>query len=105
MIITGGESVWSAEVEAVLYAHPEVIEAADIGVPNGIRDESVLAVIVPAPGSGLDPGDGPDVLIAHCRQPIGGYKVPRLFRLIEAMPKSAMGKILKSGLRRRYRSG
>ena len=60
-------------------------------------------MIVPAPGSGLVSGDGPDVLIAHCRQLIGGYRVPQLFRFIEAMPKSAMGRILESGLRRRYR--
>ena len=101
IIITGGENVWSAEVEAALYAHPDVIEAAVIGVPDEIWGEAVLAVIVPAPGSTLVTEVGPGTLIAHCRRLIGGYKVPRQFRFIEAMPKSAMGKILKSDLRRR----
>ena len=104
VIITGGENVWSAEVEAALYAHPDVIEAAVIGMPDEVWGEAVLAVIVPAPGTGLVSEDGPDALIAHCRGLIGGYKVPRQFRFIEAMPKSAMGKILKSELRRRYAS-
>jgi len=102
VIITGGENVWSAEVETALYAHPDVIEAAVVGVPDELWGEAVLAVIVPAPGSGLVSEDGPGVLIAHCRQLIGGYKVPRQFRFIEAMPKSAMGKILKADLRQRY---
>ena len=105
VIITGGENVWSAEVEAALYAHADVIEAAVIGVPDEVWGQAVLAVIVAAPGSRLVSEDGPDALIAHCRRLIGGYKVPRQFRFIEAMPKSAMGKILKSDLRRRYRSG
>ena len=103
VIITGGENVWSAEVEAALYAHPDVIEAAVVGVPDEVWGEAVLAVIVAAPGSRLVDEDGPNALIAHCRRFIGGYKVPRQFRFIEAMPKSAMGKILKSELRRRYR--
>ena len=103
VIITGGENVWSAEVETALYAHPDVVEAAVIGVPDEFWGEAVLAVIVAAPGSSLVSEDGPEALIAHCRRLIGGYKVPRQFRFIEAMPKSAMGKILKSELRRRYR--
>ena len=102
MIITGGENVWSGEVEAVLYRHPDVVEAAVIGVPDGTWGEAILAVIVLATGSDLAAGGGKDALIDHCRRFIGGYKVPRRFRFVESLPKSAMGKTLKAELRRRY---
>ena len=105
VIITGGKNVWSPEVEAVLYAHREVIEAAVVGVPDDIWSEAVLAVIVPAPGSGLVSEDGADALVGHCRRPIAGDRVPRQLRFSEAMRKSAMGKILKADLCRRDRSG
>ena len=105
VIITGGENVWSTEVEAALYAHPEVVEAAVIGVPDETWGEALLAVVVPAPDSELGAGNGDEILIAHCRERIGGYKVPRQYRFVEALPKSAMGKILKADLRRQYRGG
>ena len=105
VIITGGENVWSGEVEAVLYRHPDVVEAAVIGVPEETWGEAILAVIVPAPGSDLAGGGGEDALIEHCRRFIGGYKVPRRFRFVDALPKSAMGKTLKAELRRLYRNG
>ena len=103
VIITGGENVWSTEVEAALYAHPEVVEAAVVGTPDETWGEALLAVVVPAPGSPLAAGGGADALVAHCRARIGGYKVPRRFRFVDALPKSAMGKVLKGELRRRYR--
>ena len=105
VIITGGENVWSGEVEAVLYRHPDVVEAAVIGVPEETWGEAILAVNVPAPGSDLAAGGGEDALIEHCRRFIGGYKVPRRFRFADTLPKSAMGKTLKAELRRLYRSG
>lgn len=105
VIITGGENVWSGEVEAVLYRHPDVVETAVIGVPEETWGEAILAVIVPTPGSDLTAGGGEDALIEHCRRFIGGYKVPRRFRFVDALPKSAMGKTLKAELRRLYRSG
>ena len=106
VIITGGENVWSTEVEAALYTHPGVIEAAVVGVPDETWGEALLAVIVPAPGSGLAAGDerAEADLVAHCRERIGGYKVPRRFRFTDALPRSAMGKTLKAELRRRYRT-
>ena len=103
VIITGGENVWSTEVEAALYAHPDVVEVAVIGVPDETWGEALLAVIVAAPGSRLASGDGEEALVAHCRERIGGYKVPRRYRFVDALPKSAMGKILKAELRERYR--
>ena len=105
VIITGGENVWSGEVEAALYRHPDVVETAVIGVPEETWGEAILAVIVPAPGSDLAADDGEDALIEHCRRFIGGYKVPRRFRFVDALPKSAMGKTLKAELRRLYRNG
>ena len=105
VIITGGENVWSGEVEAVLYRHPDVIEVAVIGVPEETWGEAILAVIVLASGSDLAAGGGEDALIDHCRRFIGGYKVPRRFRFVDALAKNAMGKILKAELRRRYGNG
>ncbi len=111
VVITGGENVWSTEVEAVLYAHPDVVEAAVIGVPDETWGEALLAVVVAAPGSRLasgvadGAGEGEEALVAHCRARIGGYKVPRRYRFVDALPKSAMGKVLKGELRRRYRGG
>jgi len=90
-------------VEAALYAHPGVVEAAVVGVPDDTWGEALLAVVVPAPDSGLAAGSGAEELVAHCRPLIGGYKIPRRFRFVDALPKSAMGKILKAELRRRYR--
>jgi len=98
MVITGGENVYTSEVEAALYQHPDVHEAAVVGVPDAKYGEALFAVIVKAPGA--DPTE--DDIIAHCRARIGGYKVPRRMAFVDAMPKSAMGKILKNELRRIY---
>ncbi len=98
LIVTGGENVYSAEVEAALYEHAGVAEAAVIAVPDPVYGEAVFAVIVPKPGSALtDSG-----LVAHCRSRIGGYKIPRRFAFVDALPKSALGKVLKAELRQRY---
>jgi long-chain acyl-CoA synthetase len=98
MIITGSENVYSAEVEAALYKHPGVHEVAVVGVPDEKWGEAVFAVIVPAPGHTLTEAE----MIEHCRKYIGGYKIPRRMAFVEALPKSAMGKIIKAELRRVY---
>ena len=98
MIITGGENVYCTEVEAAVYQHPAVHEAAVIGVPDERFGEALLAVIVPAAGQSLSA----DELVAHCRGRIGGYKIPRRIALMKEMPKSAMGKILKTELRKMF---
>ena len=69
-----------------------------VGVPDETYGEALFAVIVPAPGASLDV----DGMIAHCRERIGGYKIPRRMAFVDEMPKSAMGKILKTELRRIY---
>lgn len=101
MVITGGENVYPAEVEAVLRGHPGVREAAVVGVPDATFGEALLAVIVPEPGAGLDPSQ----VIEHCRGRIGGYKIPRRIELVDQLPKSALGKVLKAELRRVYGGG
>ena len=95
VVITGGENVYSSEVEAALLDHPDIAEAAVIGLPDAHWGERVVAVVVPAPGATPDPDD----LSAHCRLRLGGYKVPRGYRIVDALPKSALGKTLKAELR------
>ena len=98
MVITGGENVYPSEVEAALYQHDGVFEAAVIGVPDAKYGEALFAVIVPAPGRTLSA----DEIIAHCRGRIGGYKIPRRMAFVDELPKSTMGKVLKGELRRVY---
>lgn len=99
MIISGGENIYSSEVESVLYQHPGVRECAVIGVADERYGEALLALIVPASGDAPDAGQ----LIEHCRGRIGGYKIPRRFAFVDQLPRSAMGKILKAELRALYR--
>jgi len=99
MIVSGGENVYSIEVEDALYRHPAVAEAAVFGVPDERWGEAVHAVVV------LQPGARPtgDELRAHCRDLIAGYKVPKVIEIVdEPLPKSGPGKILKRVLRDRY---
>jgi long-chain acyl-CoA synthetase len=99
MIVTGGENVYCGEVEAVIYEHPAVREAAVFGIPDPQWGELVMACVVLASGKSLSA----DELIAHCRQSLANYKVPRRieFSGIE-LPKSGSGKILKRILRDRF---
>jgi long-chain acyl-CoA synthetase len=96
MIITGGENVYSLEVEQAIYQHPDVSECAVVGIPHETYGEALFAVIVPAPGKALNA----EAVIEHCRGRIAGYKIPRQMAFVSELPKSAMGKILKSELRR-----
>ncbi|MEM9685244.1 MAG: AMP-binding protein, partial [Pseudomonadota bacterium] len=98
MVITGGENVYTSEVEAALHQHAAVAEAAVVGVPDDRMGEALLAVIVLAEGANVEEAE----LIEHCRPLIGGYKIPRRFEVVDAMPKSALGKILKADLRKTY---
>ena len=100
MIISGGENVYSTEVEDVLYTHPAVLEAAVFGVPNEQWGEAVHAVVV------LRNEVTAEALIAHCRESLGGYKVPRSIDFHTGeLPKSGPGKILKRELRTPYWEG
>ena len=99
MIVTGGENVYSGEVEAVLYAHPAVREAAVFGIPDPKWGELVMACVVTQFGMTLTADD----LVVHCRRALAGYKVPRKVEFLESeLPKSGSGKILKRALRDRF---
>jgi acyl-CoA synthetase (AMP-forming)/AMP-acid ligase II len=95
MIITGGENVYSREVEEVLYTHPGVAEAAVIGLPNPMWGEKIVAVIQPRAGMTVDP----DELIELCRAQMASYKKPKHVVFVEELPRNAAGKILKRELR------
>ncbi|WP_374575703.1 long-chain-fatty-acid--CoA ligase [Phenylobacterium sp.] len=96
MIVSGGENVYSIEVENVVSRHPAVVECAVIGVPDDKWGERVHAVVVLKPGEALELG----ALAAHCRASIAGYKTPRSLEVLEApLPRSAAGKVLKTELR------
>jgi len=101
MVITGGENVYTAEVEAVFCEHPRVREVAVFGVPDERYGEALFAVIVPTAGDPVDEAD----LVNYCRGVIGGYKIPRRLAFVGELPKSATGKVLKGELRRLYGAG
>jgi long-chain acyl-CoA synthetase len=99
MIVTGGENVYSGEVEAVLYAHPAIREAAVFGIPDDKWGELVMACVVLKPGAALSV----DELIAHCRRSLASYKIPRRVEFSDLeLPKTGSGKILKRALRERF---
>ena len=100
LIVTGGENVYSSEVEAVLNKHPGVLEVAVIGIPDEIYGEKVIAVVTAKPVSDLTQ----DEIIEFCRGKIGGYKIPKEIHVVESLPKSALGKVLKTELRSKYKS-
>jgi long-chain acyl-CoA synthetase len=96
MIVTGGENVYSIEVERVLFLHPAVREAAVIGVPSERWGEQVHAVVVLKDGASVTEAE----LDAHCRAHIGGYKVPRSYEFRrEPLPVTPVGKVRKNVLR------
>lgn len=95
MIITGGENVFSAEVENALAQHRAVAACAVIGIPSADWGESVHAVVVLKPGEEASA----EALIAHCKSLIAGYKCPRSLVFTEALPLSGAGKVLKTKLR------
>jgi fatty-acyl-CoA synthase len=95
MILTGGENVYSTEVENALYEHPAVLEAAVFGVPDETWGETVTAAVVLRPGASLAAAE----LIAFCRERIAGYKTPRTVEFLADLPKTGSGKISKQALR------
>ena len=98
MIISGGYNVYPREVEEVLYRHPAIVECAVIGYPDSTWGEGVHALIVSKPSEPLDE----DAVTAHCARYLAGYKKPRRITLLDALPKTANGKIDKKVLRSQY---
>jgi fatty-acyl-CoA synthase len=95
MIIRGGENISPAEVEAVLYSHTGVEEAAVIGLPDEEWGQRVVAVAVRRPGAQLDEAE----LVEFCRQRLASFKKPARVVFVDALPKNQMGKVLKKDLR------
>ncbi|MDT4829502.1 Long-chain-fatty-acid--CoA ligase [compost metagenome] len=98
MIISGGENVYSAEVETALASHPAVAQCAVIGIPSAKWGETVHAVVVLKPAVAVSS----EALVAHCRERIAGYKVPRSVEFRDALPLSGVGKVLKTELRKPF---
>jgi acyl-CoA synthetase (AMP-forming)/AMP-acid ligase II len=101
MIITGGENVYSPEVERVLAEHPDLLDVAVIGVPDDKWGESVKAVVVAKPGATVDP----DGVIAYARERLAHFKAPRTVDVVAELPRNGAGKILKTQLRKPYWEG
>ncbi|HEY5857381.1 MAG TPA: fatty-acid--CoA ligase [Aldersonia sp.] len=95
MIISGGENVYPAEVESVLYGHPAIREVAVIGAPDERWGERVVAVVVAAPGTTLDLDELRDFGSAA----LAREKLPLELRLVEELPRNTTGKVLKHELR------
>ncbi|MGB8648701.1 MAG: long-chain fatty acid--CoA ligase [Anaerolineae bacterium] len=98
MIISGGENIYPAEVESVIHAHPAVVEAALIGVPDSKWGEVGRAIVVTRPGAPLAEQE----LIDFCRERLAKYKVPKSMLLIDTLPKTAAGKVDKKLLTEKY---
>jgi len=95
MVISGGENVYPAEIEDVLHAHPAVLEAAVVGVPDERWGEACAAFVVLREGSNV----GTEELQRLCRDQLARFKVPKTFAFVDALPRSSMGKVLKDELR------
>src|SRR5882757_2413905 len=101
MIISGGENIYPAEVESALCDHPDVAEAAVVGVPDDTWGEAVKAIVVMKPGKAATSTD----IINFTRERIAGFKTPKTVDFLEALPRNASGKILRRHLRDPYWSG
>jgi acyl-CoA synthetase (AMP-forming)/AMP-acid ligase II len=101
MIVSGGENVYPREVENALFEHPDIADAAVIGIPSVKWGEAILAFVVLREGKSITS----DSLIEFSRERLAGYKVPRQFEFIEELPRNASGKVLKKNLREPYWEG
>ena len=101
MIVSGGENIYPAEVESVVFDHPEVNDVAVIGVPSEKWGEEVKAVVIKSTGSDLDEKK----LIEFCRGKIASYKIPKSVDFVEDLPRNPSGKLLKREIRKPYWQG
>ncbi len=98
MIISGGINIYPVEIEEVLHHHPAVTDAAVFGIPDERWGESVKAVVVLKDGERAST----DILIAHCKEQLASFKIPRSIDFTEELPRNPSGKILKKELRNTY---
>jgi crotonobetaine/carnitine-CoA ligase len=104
MIKRSGENVAASEVEAVIREHPGVFDCAVIGVPDEMRDEAILAVVVPRTEDDATPaGLTEEEVIRWCRERLAGFRVPQLVRFRKELPRTSVGKIRKHVLRAELR--
>jgi long-chain acyl-CoA synthetase len=95
MIIAGGYNVYPREIDEVLYEHPKIADAVTIGVPDAYRGETVKVFVVVKPEETLTEEE----VIAHCKEKLAAYKVPRVVEFRQELPKSMVGKVLRKELR------
>ncbi|WP_110929034.1 fatty acid--CoA ligase family protein [Bacillus massiliglaciei] len=100
LIIVGGYNVYPREVEEVLYAHPQIVEAAAVGVPDPALGETVHCFIVRKEGSLTE-----EEVIAYCTEHLAKYKVPSFIEFLDELPKNTTGKILRRSLKQKVQSG
>ena len=101
LIITGGFNVYPGEVEQVIWTHPSVQDCAVVGIPDDKWGEAVTAVVELKPGAAFDP----DEIIALCKEKLGSVKAPKSVVVIDSLPRSAVGKVLKREIRDRFWQG
>ena len=102
MIVTGGENVYSTEVENAIYKHPSIREASVVGIPDEKWGEAVAAIVTLRPGTTLTAEE----LISHCNNFLANYKVPKVVEIREGeLPKGGTGKLDKKILREKYWEG
>ncbi|MBV8712870.1 MAG: long-chain fatty acid--CoA ligase, partial [Solirubrobacterales bacterium] len=101
MIVSGGENVYPGIVEQVLVRHPGIAEAAVIGIPDARWGEAVKAVLVARPGIVCTEEE----ILAFCRPQLGSFERPRSVDFLDALPRTATGKVLKRALREPYWTG
>jgi fatty-acyl-CoA synthase len=101
VIISGGENISSPEIEDVLFAHPDVLDCAVVGVPDPKWGETPLAVVVPREGAELTP----EAVIAYCREHLAHFKCPTRAEMVQELPRTATGKVQKFKLREHHWDG
>ncbi len=95
MIISSGYNIFPLEIDEILFQHPKILEACTIGVPDAYRGEAPKAFVVVKPGEQLTKEE----IITYCKEKLAPYKVPKDIEFIDALPKSAIGKILRKEVR------
>ena len=91
MIVSGGVNIYPREVEEILHQHPNIVEAAVVGIPSKVREETVKAYVVLEENQELTQQE----LIQFCTDKLAKYKIPKRVEFVKELPKSALGKVLK----------
>lgn len=98
MIIAGGENIYPAEIEQVLFQHPQILEASCIGIPDPQFGEAVMAIVVLKPGQTISEEE----IIGYAAQHLAKFKVPKRIAFLDQLPKNAVGKVLRRELRNQF---